>query len=281
MITVKEFPNQEFDSKEELFKALKDNKKTLIAQKKMEIKHADAFIYAANKETSKAEATSVDATMLNVKVVINTTKIMDSHNDVHLDGIWTKTLKENKDFYLLQEHQMKFDKIISDDVDSYVKEMSFASLGYAFKGNTQALIFDANIDKSRNEFMFKQYAKGYVKNHSVGMRYVKLELAINSESEHDSEEKEVWDKYYKEIANKEVADSKGYFWAVTEAKIIEGSAVPMGSNHVTPTLEVQPKEAAAGTSKTEAKEETQEAVVDTSIEDNIKALQAFNNNLNF
>jgi hypothetical protein len=27
--------------------------------------------------------------------------------------------------------------------------------------------------------MFNQYAKGYVKEHSVGMRYVKLELAVN------------------------------------------------------------------------------------------------------
>ena len=96
------------------------------------------------------------------------------------------------------------------------------------------------IDK-RNEFMFNQYAKGYVKNHSVGMRYVKLELAINSESKWDVEEKEIWDKYIDDIANKEVAEERGYFWAVTEAKIIEGSAVPIGSNTITPTLEVEAK----------------------------------------
>ena len=28
----------------------------------------------------------------------------------------------------------------------------------------------------------------------------------------------------------------GYFWAVTEAKYLEGSAVPFGSNVMTPTL---------------------------------------------
>ncbi len=34
MIIVKEFPSQQFQSKEELFKALRENKSTLIAQKK-------------------------------------------------------------------------------------------------------------------------------------------------------------------------------------------------------------------------------------------------------
>ena len=32
--------------------------------------------------------------------------------------------------------------------------------------------------------------------------------------------KENWDKYYPEIINKDVADSMGYFWAVTTAKIM-------------------------------------------------------------
>lgn len=42
--------------------------------------------------------------------------------------------------------------------------------------------------------------------------------------------------------NPEVAEEKGYFWAVTEAKVIEGSAVPIGSNWITPTLSVENKD---------------------------------------
>jgi hypothetical protein len=87
--------------------------------------------------------------------------------------------------------------------------------------------------------MLKQYANGWVKNHSVGMRYVQLELAINSESDYDKEYKDLWDEYYPVIANKEVADERGYFWLVKEAKIVEGSAVVMGSNSATPTLEMK------------------------------------------
>jgi hypothetical protein len=39
---------------------------------------------------------------------------MDSHL-THLKGIWNKTVKETKPA-LLQEHQMKFNSIISDKV---------------------------------------------------------------------------------------------------------------------------------------------------------------------
>jgi hypothetical protein len=102
-------------------------------------------------------------------------------------------------------------------------------------------------NKDRNPFMFEQYAKGFVKNHSVGMRYVKLELALNSESKWDVDEKEVWDKYIDEIANKEDAEAQGYFWAVHEAKIVEGSAVPVGSNKFTPTLNIETKGAVTDT----------------------------------
>jgi hypothetical protein len=37
--------------------------------------------------------------------------------------------------------------------------------------------------------MFNQYAKGYVKEHSVGMRYVKLELAVNSDSKYEQKKR--------------------------------------------------------------------------------------------
>lgn len=41
MIVVREFPNREFESKEELFKELIANKKELISLKKSETKNAD------------------------------------------------------------------------------------------------------------------------------------------------------------------------------------------------------------------------------------------------
>lgn len=226
-------------------KRIKENKSLIIAEKKSVMKQADACdadIYHVNTkgEAVKAEGSdTTDTERITAKIVINTTNLIDSHCDCHIPGLWNKTLKENKSPYHLQEHQLKFDKVISDQVTASVKTMSWASLGQPFEGNTQALIFDSIIEKERNEYMFKQYLKGWVRNHSVGMRYVNLFLCINSEERYYQEEKDNWDKYYPQVANKSVAEELGYFWAVTEAKMVEGSAVPIGSNYATPTISVK------------------------------------------
>lgn len=243
MIKVSEFPNKEFDSKEDLFKALVENKKELVSIKKSVTKNADAVSYgyveniSKNADAEKAIAAADLPDTLNVKVVINTTNFLDSHGDVHISGIWNKSVKDNSSFLHLQEHIRDFDKVISDNAKGSVASMTWKQLGLPYEGKTEALIFESTIDRLRNGFMLKQYANGWVKNHSVGMRYVNIDLAINSEAEWDKEYKETWDKYYSDIANKETADERGYFWAVTEAKIVEGSAVVMGSNTATPTLE--------------------------------------------
>lgn len=276
MIVCKEFPDKQFSTKEEMFTHLRENKKSLIAAKKMITKECDAVFYISKSIDEKGEVIKVENTSLveinklKATLVINTTKLLDSHGDVHLDGIWNKSAKESKDLLLLQEHQMKFDKIISDDVKATVKNMLWKELGADYTGYTEALVFECTIEKNRNEFMFNQYVKGFVKNHSVGMRYVKLELAINSESKWDVEEKEVWDKYINQIVNKEYAESIGYFWVVPEAKIIEGSAVVKGSNSITPTLEIT--EASKGANAIEPSEDTQKKEAAKALQENKRLL---------
>lgn len=238
----------QFKTKEELYSYLRQNKSLLMLEKKQQLKHADtvsACLYEYAPETPEAKKAAIDPEVSNdnfksfkIAVVINTTNLMDSHGDVHIPGLWKKSLQEQKNLYLLQEHKMQFDKIISDNVKASVKTMGWAELGYDYEGTTQALIFNAEVEKDRNEYMATQYLKDRVRNHSVGMRYVTLSLAMNSESKYDREEKETWDKYIKQVANKEEAEAQGYFWVVTEAKIVEGSAVPLGSNTATPTLSV-------------------------------------------
>ena len=267
MIVVKEFPNKEFESKEELFKELIANKKELVAIKKSVTKNADAVSYGyveniSKNATSKAIASADLPNTLDVKVVINTTNFLDSHGDVHVNGIWNKSVSDNKTFLHLQEHQRDFDKVISDSAKGSVVSMTWKQLGLPYNGKTEALVFESTIDRLRNGFMLKQYANGWVKNHSVGMRYVNMELAINTEAEYDKEYKDLWDKYYSVIANKELADERGYFWAVTEAKIVEGSAVVMGSNSATPTLETKEEvEPSKDTLDIEPSEDTQKDLV--------------------
>lgn len=235
----------EFANKADLFKFLVENKNTLIAQKKSAVKYADGILFSnpvvQTKEGAvKAGAIDVnEVNEINVKAAINSTNWLDSHMDVHLKGLWNKSLKENKMIMHVQEHKSyEFDKIIAEgeDLKAYVQDMTWKELGFNLKGKSEVLIFESKVKKERNPYMFNHYAKGYVKNHSVGMRYVKLLLAINDEgyaAEHDA-----WEKYYPEIINPEMAEQKGYFWAVKEAQVIEGSAVPLGSNVVTPTISV-------------------------------------------
>jgi len=236
---------KQFATKSELFQHLIDNKSLLIAEKKATLKQADAITYVvpvSNKsgDVIKSEDFNPeDISSIRAEVVINTTNLLDSHGDVHMKGIWKKSLSEKKLLYLLQEHEMKFDKVITDELKASVKKYEWKDLGISnLVGTTEALVFDAVIDSERNEYMFEQYLKGYVKNHSVGMCYVNMFLCINSDEKYCREEKDNWNKYIKEVANKEDAEALGYFWAVTEAKVIEGSAVLRGSNYATPTLSV-------------------------------------------
>jgi len=153
---------------------------------------------------------------------------------------------------------MEFESIISDSVKATATDFSWSDLGFKYAGTTQALVFDAEIEKNRNTYMAEQYQKGRVKQHSVGMRYVKYVLAMDSDSPADREEKKMWDKYYPQIANKETADEQGYFFAVLEAKVIEGSAVVLGSNYATPTISVEGLEAGKTTSGVEPEITTQQ-----------------------
>jgi hypothetical protein len=159
---------------------------------------------------------------------------------------------------------MSFDKVISypESVKAYTENFEFKKLGFnGLKGATEALVFDAEISKEDNPEMFRLYSQNKVRNHSVGMRYVKIFMAINSDLDEYNEEKEIWSKYVDQVANIKEAENNGYFFAVTEAKIIEGSAVPIGSNQVTPTLDVESKqeiEPSNDTQKTEPPSGTQQ-----------------------
>lgn len=239
-----------FEDRKDLFKFLLENKQTLMAEKKYHPKHGDGInvmfdrilVNLKGKSIQSKSNVTVDTqglTQIKVSVAINSTNIMDSHSDVHLPGLWKKSLSENKLIKHLQEHAMAFDHIISDggDLKAYTQNMTWKELGVNLKGTTEVLTFDSTIKLSRNPYMFDQYAKGYVNNHSVGMQYVSLVMCIDDDSECYGAEYEAWQKYIGDVANQDAAKEQGYFWAVKEAKVIEGSAVPIGSNYATPTLD--------------------------------------------
>ena len=98
-------------------------------------------------------------------------------------------------------------------------------------------MMESDIKKSYNELIFDEYKQGSINQHSVGMYYVKMDLAINDKS--FEAENIVWNEYIGSIGNKQQAIDQGYFWAVKEAKLIEISAVLEGSNVLTPTIDAK------------------------------------------
>ena len=259
----------DFKNKEDKIDFLVENKKKIIKLKKESLKRADGLNhsgirYLHSEKELKAIKSNIKidnpSNELGVLVAINSTNWMDSHDDVHFPGLWTKSIQENKMIMHLQEHIMGFKTTISEgeDLKVYTKNYSWIELGLNIPGTTQLLIFDSIVKRERNEFMWKQYANGWVKNHSVGMRYVKIFLAVNN-PRYD-EEFDIWEKYYNQIANKERADELGYFYAVTEAKVIEGSAVPLGSNIMTPTINNNKLEPGLLTQEKEPHESTQKGI---------------------
>lgn len=234
----------DFVSKEDFFRYIKDNKSKIVSEKKSAIKYADAIDFINVKAIEKSEFAIKENTPIDISdngiitrnLVINTTNYLDSHFDVHIPNLWKKSISENPTTYLLKSHLRDFEYVITDSAIPYVKNMNWTDLGLNSEGKTQALIFKAEISRERNEFMYEQYLKGYVKQHSVGMKYINIFFCVNSDDRYFIEEKKNWDKYYNEIVNKEIADKEMCFWAVTEAKLIEGSAVLFGSNPITPTL---------------------------------------------
>jgi len=234
-----------FETEKELFDHVVNNEDQIFTQAKMEMKKADGFGCFAlplkdnlsEKGASVAELIARDS--FEAKLTINTTNVLDSHGDVHIPGLWDKSLKENKRILHLQEHKRSFDAIIAkkENLKAYAETVSWKSLGFDMEGKTEALTFDSTISKEQNAYMHEQYAKGNVDEHSVGMQYVKMVTCINDDDY--PVQKDNWDKYAPMVANKEALESAKMFWAVTEAKCIEGSSVLMGSNSFTPTQSIK------------------------------------------
>jgi hypothetical protein len=257
-----------FDSIAKRNEWLVANKSTLIDQKKMITKEADASfsVIAYDDDSTEIETKAstpqqlIEVGKLTAKLAINSSNFMDSHCDVHIQGLWKKSIQQKKTFYLLNQHKQSFDGVISDSMEASTELIDWSKLNLPYEGKSQVLLFTGEINGKRNPFMFEQYANGYVKEHSVGMRYVQITFCLNDDRYKG--DFEAWEKYRPMVANGDLADQIGYFWAVTEAKIIEGSAVLFGSNSATPTLSIKDTndiEPPIGTQITEPPSGTQKA----------------------
>ncbi len=260
--------NTTFSDRGAMFKALKERKDEIIDLKKAVTKRTDpSSAKFSTKSTAQKAGLEPNGELKYgdyVYPVINTTNYLDSHNDVHLRGIWNKSAKEQSGkTYLLVNHALEVGSVISypKDVEILLRDFNWRDLGKDYDGQTQALIFKSKLTEKSNKDGFLAYRDNDPVEHSIRMQYVKIDLAIDSNDPDFEQEKALWDEVYPTIANKEYAAEQGYFWAVSEAKICkEGSMVLAGSNDATPTL--HDLDAAKSTSSAEPPAGTQIDLLD-------------------
>jgi hypothetical protein len=153
---------------------------------------------------------------------------------------WFKTVEQRGQgnmIPILKDHIHTTGGIIGETIMFYDKQVDLQPYGYI--GSGDALVHKFNVIKDIDEATYNRYLRHLIKQHSIGLQYVNIMLAVNDPD--FEEEFKVWNTYIEQIINKEHTKEVGYFWYVTEIKLVENSAVLFGANPLTPTLSTQPQ----------------------------------------
>lgn len=263
------FPGEEFPTKEDLFKALKENINVIEDQKK-------AKIYESYKKGQSINLKPIDVSKFDIEqqkalklddnyyyIAFNSTRILDSHEDVHIDGLWKKTIQERQfKNYVVTDHELEILNTVvrKEYVELFTAKVPFSLLGKNYEGNTEILIYKFPKDKVQIPVVKEWLDSGDAIEGSVRMRYIKFVFCMDSNNPDDSELKANYDKYYPYIANKNDFEYIPYFFAILEASNEkESSFVLYGSNSTTGQIVSENKnEAGSATSnKNEPSNDTQ------------------------
>ena len=265
MIYCKEL-NKEFESKSDLFKALVENESFIIDAKKSQVYKSfekGLQVVSDQKTIEKAFNDAEKGIKFDSDYyyfVVNSANYLDSHNDMHVDGNWNKSVKDqNGKVYLVWHHDFsKTENIIAfpEDIEMITSKVAWSLLGKSYEGETYSLIYKVKKDKIVNENVSKWLKEGRKLQLSVRMQYIKLETAFNSDDEDYSKQTENYNKYYPLIANKDEFKEIEYFFIVKEAKnVMESSLLPFGSNSATAEISQSENKAEAEVITSEIKTE--------------------------
>lgn len=242
----------EFATKADAYSYLRKNSKDIIAQKRAfptttdDLEFGYSIIQTEKKFTTKSKdggEVQVEDAEVKVDIIANMSGWCDSQMDVMIEDNWNKSIKDlgasgQRLFYHLKDHgeryQYTLGAVIGRDPELYTKDVSLDM--FNFKSDikkAQGLLMTSTVPESYDCKAYQLYRDKQIKQHSIGLQYIKIYLCMDSEEDEDAMYKDNWKKYYKGVLNKERVDARGYFWAITESKILEVSAVLFGSNELT------------------------------------------------
>lgn len=250
-----------FESKAEMFAALKESKEHIIGLKKAALKDTDpVMLHIRDKESEKALSDPMPTDVGSmIYPVINSCNWLDSHGDVHIKGLWDVSLKDQagKVYYIIN-HDLEIGSVIAypKDVEATVQDIAWREMGIDIDGTTQVLLYKVKLTSAANKDFLEAVKAGAPIQNSVRMRYIGMTLCIDDSSDDFKQEKANFDKYIKVVANRKDAEEQGYFWAITEAAVYkEGSAVLFGSNEATPILYSDPQSSSQSSNKADPPKE--------------------------
>lgn len=229
----------------ELINYLLTNKKAILAEKKSwQIKHSDTLQHPSTvKYVTKTGAIKdamdggndedpTNSDIIKVTAVANVFNYMDSQYDVLIPGCCKRTIKERQGkFKQIHDHIYRLEAKIGEVTNVYTKNLNIKDLGIDLPGTVESLFFDFDCYKSYNKQIFNQYKAGKVDQYSIGLQYVTIDLAINDPD--SPKEIEFWNKYIDTLLNKDAAMECGFFFVVSEIRLLENSAVLFGANDLT------------------------------------------------
>jgi len=236
------FPKKEYATKEALFDDFRKNIEDIISLKKAEVhKSFEKGISVTCKSldllkfTDQLKSIKIDDQYY--YIAVNSTGILDMHEDWHLTGLWGKSVREQQGKnYLVADHELSIGSVIvrKEHIEMFTAKVPFAMVGKSYPGDTEVLVYKFLKSKVVDPKVKEWLDSGDDIEASVRMQYVVIEFAMDSNDPADSKEKGRYDQYINQIANKDDFDYIPYFFIIKEAKNIrESSLVIFGSNHVT------------------------------------------------
>jgi len=267
-----------FRTQKELFFYLIDENELVISQKKSIVKRAEGGLSACfvtdqanevfvNKAQKPIYENDKEAGILKRTILANTYWWMDTHSDVHLgrgeeseNAIFSESIKgRTNKIFPIDQHNFSLDGRMGKTLDIYEAPVSWRSLGVGKTGMSEGLFAVAQIEQKKNAARYEDYLNDEIDQHSVGMRYIDVQTAVNDEKNFPKEAA-TYKKYIHKVGNRAAAEKQGFFFAVGKGHVGEYSAVISGSNELTPTIGVS--QGSGETEKNEGSGETRKELLE-------------------
>jgi len=248
MIFCKEL-NKSFNTESEMIKAIKLNLPEII-KAKMDATYKSCekgvgVSLTVIKHADEADKAALEMDDDHYYIVVNSCNILDSHDDLHIRGIWDDSVisEQGKNYLIFDHYLSPLNTIVKKEhIEQIVADISFSALGKNYPGRTQVLVY-----KFRKDSVISDVAQDWLESKdaieaSVRMRYDEIEFALDSNDPDDKDLKKAFDKYFPKIANSGDFEYIRYFFAIKKARnVFESSLVIRGSNPVTGAISIGAK----------------------------------------